>query len=101
MPNDNGGIPLLGLPCDVHGGEVSAIATCKCDPQNTPFLISGVSMGFVCGRCLGVYRIVGALFDASRGDTAARVAVARVAWAERNPETPREPEPSKPKLKLM
>jgi len=70
-------IPLIGQTHAVHAGDCSAVVTCLCKPGNSPFLIPSTQVQVMCNACKGIYRLMGAMFDAQKSSTPI-VAVAQV-----------------------
>lgn len=71
-------VPIIGQQLEAHAGYVMATATCKCRPNNKPFLIQGVNSAEVCLHCRTAYAIVALQFDRTRGMTAPVVTIAPV-----------------------
>ena len=58
-------LPIVGQPVTVNELNIFASVTCKCQPDNTPILILGVTQGMTCLSCKKTYIIVKAQFDKS------------------------------------
>jgi hypothetical protein len=69
-------VPIVGQAITVHGGDVTAMVTCKCRPDNAPFVIRGFDLMVVCNHCRHRYVIVAAEFDRRKGHGSPIVTVA-------------------------
>ena len=68
--NGNGELPLVGQPLAVHEISIVASITCRCRPENTPMLITGLAIGAICPHCQHTYAIMTVAFDRRKGLTA-------------------------------
>lgn len=50
-------VPIVGEPFETIDLLITAVARCKCAPENKPFLIPGVDAAKICSGCGNVYAI--------------------------------------------
>lgn len=74
----NGGIPIVGAPCEAFEAVVIVTMRCKCLPENTPFVLTGVGQARACVHCRNVYAITQAMFDRTKGMTGVTASVSVV-----------------------
>jgi hypothetical protein len=92
----NPNIPILGEPCRVYGGELSAVIVCNCRLDNPPMLLCSFRIVQACPHCLNVYRIMHMEYSAGENPRLA-IGVVGKARIEQEPGSPLGDPPPPPK----